>query len=259
VIIGRGRYSDVFDWDNGQVVKLFHRGLPEHLAKREYVAARVLHEAGIPVPEPFGVVTFQGRNGLVLEKVEGRPMQDRLDVHPYPRMDVVTKFARTLAEIHASIHELTIPRLPSQIRRLEEDIGRADALDDDTRNAVISILHDLPEGDSACHDDLHPRNVIMSPYGPVIIDCLTASSGNPAADVARSLLVMEAGQEWDSARIRELRRHFRTSYLHKYCFLGRIWQEEVHQWRLPIAAARLGEAVPGEERWLLHVIKEELL
>jgi aminoglycoside phosphotransferase (APT) family kinase protein len=258
VVIGRGRYADVFNWDDGQVVKLFHQGLPEHLAKREFIATRVLYEAGLPVPEVFGVVTVQGRNGLVLEKVEGPSMQERLSIDPRPRMDVVTKYARVLAELHSAIHEHEMPRLPMQRQRLVEDISRARRLDDGTRDQVLELLDDLPDGTATCHDDFHPRNVIMSPRGPVVIDCLTASMGNPSADVARSLLVMEAGQEWDSARVREMRRHFRSSYLHKVCFLGHLWPEEVRQWRVPIAAARLGEGFPGEEDWLLHLIGQGL-
>ena len=258
VAIGSGRYADTYEWNDDQVVKLFKRGLPEYLAKREFVATRVLHDAGLPVPETYGVVTVDKRNGVVLERIEGPSMQDRLNVDPHPRMDVVTRYARTLAELHASIHEHKVARLPSQRRTLVEDIRHAKIPDGGTRSRVLEILGDLPDGDAACHNDLHPKNVIMSTYGPVIVDCLTASMGNPAADVARSLLVMEAGQEWDSTRVRELRRHFRSAYLLKYCFLGHIWPEEVHQWRVPIAAARLAEGFPGEEGWLLHIISEEL-
>ena len=116
----------------------------------------------------------------------------------------------------------------------------------------------LPDGQAVCHGDLHPRNVLMSPQGPVMIDLLASSRGNPAADVARSLLVMMAGHDWDTARVRNLRRQFRTAYLHRYCFSMRIWPEEVHRWRVPQAAARLGEGFPGEERWLLHIIREGL-
>ncbi|MCJ2540979.1 MAG: aminoglycoside phosphotransferase family protein, partial [Candidatus Thermoplasmatota archaeon] len=188
VAIGSGRYADTYEWNDDQVVKLFKRGLPEYLAKREYVTTRVLHDAGLPVPETYGVVTVDDRNGLVLERIEGPSMQDRLNVDPHPRMDVITRYARTLAELHASIHEHTLARLPPQRRRLVEDIHRAKILDEETRSWVLEILGDLADRDTACHNDLHPRNVIMSAYGPVIVDCLTASMGNPAADVARSLL-----------------------------------------------------------------------
>ena len=258
-IMAQGRYATVYEWDEGTVLKLFREGLPPHMAKREMLATRLLFDEGMPVPEPHELVTVKGRDGIVLDLVEGPSMQDRLDRRPHPRMDVVTGNAGTLASVHAVIHELTIPRLPPQRRRLVEDIGRARALDDRLRDRVLAILEDLPDGEAVCHGDLHPRNLLMAPYGTAIIDWQMASSGNPHADVARSLLVMEAGGEWDSARVRQLRRTFRSSYLHKYCFAAMTWPEEVYLWRAPVAAARLGEGFPGEERWLLHTIREGLV
>jgi len=258
VAIGRGRYADVYEWDEGHVVKLFKEGLPRYLAKREFVATRALFDAGLPVPNVVEVVTVGERDGLVLERIEGPSMQDRLSAKGPPRTDVVTQFAHTLAKLHASLHQHSIPRLPLQRAKLEEDIARAKGLDEITREIVIEWVGALPDGQVVCHGDLHPRNVLMSPQGPVMIDFLASSRGNPAADVARSLLVMEAGQDWDTARVRNLRRQFRTVYLHRHCFSMRIWPEEVHRWRVPQAAARLAEGFPGEERWLRHIIREGL-
>ena len=229
---------------------------PPHMAKVEFLSTRLAFEAGLHVPEPHEVVTVKGRSGLVMDLVEGPSMQDRLDASPRRRIDVVTGVAGRLASIHAELHQLSIPRLPSQRRRFEEDLARAPRLDGATRNAVLSILEDLPDGDALCHGDLHPRNVILTPSGPAVIDWQMACRGNPAADVARSLLVMEAGSEWDSARVRELRRGFRNAYLHKYCFATRSWPEDVRRWRALVAASRLAEAFPGEEAWLLHVVRE---
>lgn len=259
MIIAQGRYATVYEWDEGTVLKLFKEGLPHHLAKMEYIALHALRDSGVRVPEAFGIVSEKGRSGLVLERIEGPSMQERLDARRHPRTDEVTRSAQTLAIIHASLHEHSVPRLPSQRRMLEDDINSAKALDCGTRDDVIALLSELPDGDAACHGDLHPRNVMMSPGGPVIVDCLSACEGNPIADVARSLMVMEAGQGWDVPRVRKLRRHYRSTYLHKYCFQRRIWPEEVHRWRVPIAAARLGEGFPREREWLLHIIQEGLM
>ncbi|NIP35974.1 MAG: phosphotransferase [Thermoplasmata archaeon] len=258
-IIAQGRYATVYEWDEDTILKLFREGLPPQMAKREFLATRLLFDHGMPVPEPHELVTVKARDGIVLDMVEGPSMQERLDRRPHPRMDVVTGQAGRLADIHATIHDLTIPRLPSQRRRMVDGINRATSLDDRLRDRVLAILEDLPDGDAVCHGDLHPRNVIMSPFANAIIDWQMASKGNPHADVARSLLVMEAGGEWDSVRVRELRRTFRSSYLHKYCFAAMTWPEEVYLWRAPVAAARLGEGFPGEERWLLHTIREGLV
>lgn len=257
-ILAQGRYAVVYEWDEGTVLKLFREDLPSHLAKGEFLATRLVHELGVSVPRPHEMVTVKGRPGLVLELVEGPSMQDRLEARGYPRMDVVTENAQRLATYHAQIHELSEPRLPPRRDRLAEGIARTTALDEGTRSRLFDIVSDLPDRETVCHDDLHPRNVIMSPEGPVILDWMTASRGDPAADVARSLLVMEAGQEWDSTRVRELRRHFRSVYLHSWCFRTGVSPEEVAMWRVPVAALRLGEAFPGEERWLLHIIREAL-
>lgn len=255
-IMAQGRYATVYEWDEGTVLKLFREEFPTQLAKREFLATRLAFEEGLSVPEPHEVVTVKGRSGLVLDLVDGPSMQDRLDASPRRRIDVVTGNAGRLASIHAELHRLSIPRLPSQRSRLEEDLTRARGVDRTTRDALLYILGDLPDGDALCHGDLHPRNVIMTPTGPAVIDWQMACRGNPAADVARSLLVMEAGSEWDSAAVRELRRAFRNAYLHKYCFGARIWPEDVHRWRVVVAASRLAEAFPGEEAWLLHVVRE---
>ena len=257
--MAQGRYATVYEWDEGTVLKLYREGLPPHLAKREFLATRLLHDEGMPVPEPHELVTVKGRDGIVVDLVEGPSMQERLDRHPHARMDVVTGNAGTMANVHAAIHRLDVPRLPSQRGKLEEGIERAGALDVGSRDRVLAILEDLPDGEAVCHGDLHPRNLIMTPRGTAVIDWQMACRGNPHADVARSLLVMEAGWEWDTARVRQLRRTFRSSYLHKYCFAAMTWPEEVHPWRAVVAAARLGEGLPGEQGGLLHTIRDGLV
>ena len=255
-IMEQGRYATVYEWDEGTVLKLFREEFPTLMAKREFLATRLAFEEGLNVPEPHEVVTVKGRSGVVMDLIEGPSMQDRLDASPNPRIDVITGHEGRLASIHAELHGLTIPRLPSQRRRFEDDVARAPGLDTGTRDGILSVLGDLPDGDAVCHGDLHPRNVILTTEGPAVIDWQLACRGNPLADVARSLLVMEAGSEWDSVRVRELRRTFRKAYLHKYCFTARAWPEDVHRWRVVAAASRLAEAFPGEGAWLLHIIRE---
>jgi aminoglycoside phosphotransferase (APT) family kinase protein len=58
------------------------------------------------------------------------------------------------------------------------------------RDEVAAALARRPHGEAVCHGDLHPGNVIMSPQGPVIIDWIDASRGDPLADVARSVLLL---------------------------------------------------------------------
>jgi thiamine kinase-like enzyme len=88
---------------------------------------------------------------LVLEKLDGREMQAVL--RPWN----VGRYARILADLHQRLHE--IPPMPGLVTRFGEP---------------RSLLH----------LDLHPRNVLLTSRGPVVIDWANAANGPGEADVA---------------------------------------------------------------------------
>jgi hypothetical protein len=51
-----------------------------------------------------------------------------------------------------------------------------------------------PEGSALLHLDLHPLNVIMAPWGPVVIDWPNARRGQAAFDVALTWALLTAGE-----------------------------------------------------------------
>ena len=52
----------------------------------------------------------------------------------------------------------------------------------------------LPDGDRLSHGDFHPANILMDGDEPVIIDWSNVTRGDPAADVARTLVILESGE-----------------------------------------------------------------
>lgn len=80
-------------------------------------------------------------------------------------------------------------------------------------------LKSLPEGDSVCHGDFHPDNVLLSDDDVTIIDWMDASRGNPLADIARTSIILLGASE--SEQIPNLLqkvfvRSFHRIYLHEY-------------------------------------------
>jgi aminoglycoside phosphotransferase (APT) family kinase protein len=110
--------------------------------------------------------------------------------------------------------------------------------------------------------DFHPDNVIMSPDGPVIIGWMDAHSGHPLADAARTLLILQLGEPppGTSGRwlINLLRRRFHRAYLKRYGRLRATPAADLKAWRLPIAAARLGDGIPEERDRLLAMVRADL-
>src|SRR5258707_9710081 len=69
--IGEGVAADVHAWAPGQVVKLFKSGVSRRLSWHEAQMTHAVFAAGAPAPEMFGVVTLEGRFGIVLSRLDG--------------------------------------------------------------------------------------------------------------------------------------------------------------------------------------------
>jgi aminoglycoside phosphotransferase (APT) family kinase protein len=174
----------------------------------------------------------------------------------------LTYLTKLFAEIHAKMHAITVTGLPSQRQKLASQIRSAPRLSDKEQEAALSALTRLPEDDKLCHGDYHPGNILMSSRGPVIIDCADASQGNPHADVARTLLLIQTAEpHWiedieQRKTVRSLIQSFPLDiYLKRYQEFQALSQEQLDAWRLPLAAARLDEGLSLiEENRLLSIV-----
>ena len=251
---GLGRTAEVYAWGNGHVLKLFHDWCPPTWIEHEARIARVVQTIGLPVPAVGDLIQVNGRRGIIYERVRGRSMLQTILFQPW----AMTRMARQLAELHAAMHDLAAPDLPSQRHQLHSRIERVSTLPADVRSAVLAALDQLPDGDRLCHNDFHPDNVMMTARGPTIIDWTDAMRGNPLADIARTLLLFEVGtppQPLLRMLIDLVRRQFRNVYLEHYFRLRPEGRDQLAAWRPIIAAARLIEDIPGERERLIAQVR----
>ena len=202
-----------------------------------------------------GIIEVNGRFGLAYERVKGVSMLETLASQP----ESVVRYANLQAELQADLHSRAgIEGMPNQHSKLRSTIRSVRTLTPDLRTAVLSLLDELPEGNQLCHGDLHPGNLLLTEDGPVIIDWMDATLGNPVADVARSSLLMSEGQlpEDDpmSKQLALFRDQFHQAYLNRYFQLRPVDWREFDRWRLVVAAARLSEGIP-EEPALLNLVE----
>jgi uncharacterized protein (TIGR02172 family) len=253
-----GRTAQVLVWDNNRVLKLFREGFTiSHVQKEERIS-RTAFEAGLPVPAVHGIIEVEGRYGIVFNRVDGPLMMEEMLIKP----GELTYLTKLFAEIHAKMHAITVPGFPSQRQKLTSQIQSAARLSDKEREAALSALTHLPDGNKLCHGDYHPGNIIMSSRGPVVIDCADGSQGNPHADVARSLLLLQTAEpDWieDIEQRKTIRRLIQSFpldiYFKRYRELQPLSQEQLDAWRLPLAAARLSEGLSLiEENRLLSIV-----
>lgn len=143
-LIASGRDADVFDLGDGRVLRRHRDGRP---ATKQADLLRYAAAQGYPVPRLYEA----SGPDLVLERIVGPELQQA--IRPWN----VGRIARLLADLHRRLHAL--PPLAG----LDAPFG---------------------EPRSLVHLDLHPRNVLLGPKGPVVIDWANAANGPGQADVA---------------------------------------------------------------------------
>jgi aminoglycoside phosphotransferase (APT) family kinase protein len=245
-LIGKGYTAEVFRSGDEAVVKLFLPGVSPELIDREIAAGKYVFDQGLPVPEILDLVRVEDRTGIVFRHVSGETLL--LSMQRQPQR--IFSFAQQFAELHVGIHQIAAPVFAVQAEQFRSNITTAPGLSEPIRERLHERLDDLNTAElRLCHGDFHPDNVLMTANGPVIIDWMAASAGDPVADVARTLLVSETGVPIQKLSLRDrllissFRRLFANAYLNRYCRITRIAKPSVKNWDPIVAAARLNEDV----------------
>jgi uncharacterized protein (TIGR02172 family) len=255
--IGIGRTAEIFPYEDGKVLKLFFAWCPRQWAEVEAEFTAQAFALGLPTPRIYGVTGQEGRHGIIMERVEGTSMLTRMRQHPLR----AAHFGRMLAELHLQMHEKRLGGESLLRLGLRRRITSSKFLDETKKESMLAILETLSDRDSLCHMDFHPDNVLLTSAGPIIIDWSNLCQGAPAADVARSWLIMQIGEPPKGTPglwlINLIRNRFINSYLKHYLSHSKVKLDEVKKWLLPIAAARLSEEIAGERERILCILLQK--
>lgn len=249
--IARGRTADVYDWDEGHILKLFHTWFPREDAEYELKIARAVHASGVKSPAVGDMIQMEGRNGLIYERVTGESMLTMFRRRPWMVFQYACIFARLHAQMHASVFEADVPSLHG---KLQYRIDHLDILPAALKTSLLDALRSQPEADRVCHGDFHPDNLLISGSDAHIIDWMDASRGNPLADVARTSIILRGAAE--NAQIpnpilKMFVKLFHSIYLSQYFQLRPGGHEQYRRWLPIVAAARLDEGIKEIETWLI--------
>ncbi|SDS92972.1 Phosphotransferase enzyme family protein [Paenibacillaceae bacterium GAS479] len=259
-----GRTAQIYNYGPDHILKMFREGIPRSAAEQEHIATRFALSAGLPVPRTVSLTEWQDLPAIVYERVPGAPMLRLLQKQPWRARE----FGSRLAKLHISVHQTdagagTGSGLPSLFDLLERQIHTAPLLSDDEKKGAIACLERLPTGHKLCHGDFHPDNVMLSGDRHWVIDWMTAVSGHPAADAARTVLLLRTAYLPDdlsliaSLLISSVRSILLRQYMRVYLHLSGLDARELEQWMLPLAAARLNEFLPSEEKLILKKLVQD--
>lgn len=282
-VVARGATADLYAYTPGRVLKFFHAGCSRGTIEEEARKARAVSEAlarwrasdghaALRVPGVGEVVAAEGRCGIVYERIEGPSMLEVLWTQPASTVPL----ARLLAELQARLHTLgpafgqtaavPLSQLPRKRERLGHQIQQTD-LSIPRRDAALQALaslcaEDEPHGLCLCHGDFHPGNVLLTTVdgdgeNAVVIDWCDVTLGSPYADVARTLVLLQAVEDAAPdpaivARAAEFRDTYRVRYLELAPERPEHIEQQIQRWLPVVAAGRLSENIPAAERERLN-------
>jgi aminoglycoside phosphotransferase (APT) family kinase protein len=234
-LIGSGKEAEVYEYGE-RALKLYRARASKASAFREAAHLAIVERLGLPAPRVHAVGEHGGRWGLLMDRAHGESFAAQMTPGaPAPLL------AR-MAELHRHVHARPGDGLPPLKARLSANIGRAERLDAASRERLLRQLAALPDGDRLCHGDFHPWNIHGSSGEATVVDWLDACSGDPAADVCRTYVLMHHALPAAAA-----------DYVAAYARTGGAERAAVLAWLPPVAAARLAEGVPDEAEALLRL------
>ena len=108
-LLAEGCSAEIYVWGEEQVLKLYRLGWGKENADYEQNIARIVSNAGMNAPAVGKMLEVDGRYGVVYKQVEGTSMLWDAQARPWRAMG----YARQLADLHAEMHAINIPELPS--------------------------------------------------------------------------------------------------------------------------------------------------
>jgi hypothetical protein len=257
-LIARGNTSEIFEYGPGKILKLYWPYMPRKSCEDEFfITQKINRELNIG-PCAYELISYKDRIGGIYERVEGLTLTS----HMLRDVLKIRSFSRQLAHYHIAIQQPCDLGIASVAIKLKEDIEAVDELSQTEKMKLYHYIDALPEGSCLCHFDFHPGNIIMQNGKPVVIDWMTACTGDKLADVARTGVLLKhselATKPFPVRKIIKLfQRTIYKSYIKEYLELAQTDKTQIEQWEYPIMAARLRESILlSEKRHLLKMVRK---
>jgi aminoglycoside phosphotransferase (APT) family kinase protein len=256
--LAEGREAEIFAWDDVTVLRLLRDPDAGVDAERELAALRAVRQSLPLVPEARGRVEVEGRPGVLMERIAADDLLAVLTRAPW-RM---SWGMRLLGEVHARLHAIAAPsELPPLREQIADRLARSPRVPPALAAYALDLLDALPDGESLCHGDFHPGNVLLTPRGPVVIDWGHAARGDAVGDLGRTSLMLRRGSlpPGTPTLIRAVAPFavgaFGAGYRRAYLRVARADPARLRRWEIVRAVDRLVEGIPEEREGLLREIE----
>ncbi|MEK4062517.1 MULTISPECIES: aminoglycoside phosphotransferase family protein [Paenibacillus] len=243
-IIGEGNTATVYEWEEGKVLKLFASGYPQSAVETEFQNTRMINDLSFAKAKAYEMISCEERMGIIYEKVDGESLLDWV---------LRTGDLQGCAEYMARLHKTILQNKVSDVLNYKDflkyhllNVPSSKRMD---HGQICGILDKLKDGDTLCHGDLHPGNILLVSGQPVVIDFMNVCHGDLLYDVARTVFLVQYTPVPEAADDREMLLRFKKTLADLYLNEMNISRHMIEDYLSVITAARAGECPdeqPGE-------------
>lgn len=234
-MIGTGNTANVYDWEEGKVLKLFNQGYPDEAVEKEYHNATAIKDMNFLKPKPYGIISFEGKKGIIYDKVEGESLLDWV-----MKTNDLQGCTIHMANLHKTIGQNKISNVPNYKDFLKQHLPNT-LFSIEKQGKILQRIDKLPDGNSLCHGDFHPGNILISDGRAYVIDFMNICHGNSLYDIARTVFLIEYTPVPSEAKDKDMILYFKKSLSELYLKQMDITRDMIQKYLSVIIAVRKGE------------------
>ncbi len=235
-VIGLGNTATVYEWEEGKVLKLFYQGYPKEAVERELHNAKAIINMDFSKPKAYEIIFLEKRMGIIYDRVDGESLLDWV-----MRTGEVQECAVYMANLHKAILKNKISNVPNYKELLKCNIVNSPSTNLKKQEEVLQILDKLIDGNTLCHGDFHPGNILISDGHTIVIDFMNVCHGDFLYDVARTVFLVEYTPVPIEVGDREMLLRFKKTLAELYLMQMNVTREIIQDYLAVIIAARVGE------------------
>lgn len=179
--IGIGNTSTVYEWGKDKVLKLFNSDYPKEAIEKEFHNAMTIRDMDFGKPKAYETISCEDRVGIIYDKVKGESLLDWV---------MKTGDVQECAVYMAKLHKTIISNRVDDVQSYKEFLKYM-SVNLNNREEILKMIDRLPDGNTLCHGDLHPGNIIISNEHITAIDFMNVCHGYFLYDIARTIFLVE--------------------------------------------------------------------
>ena len=160
-------------WEDGTVLKLFVKGYPESAVEREFLNAKAINVMNFAKPKAYEIFCYEEQVGIIYDRVEGETLSDWV-----LKTGDLQECAKYMARLHKTIVQNSVSNVPDYKQFFKSNILNAAAINLVERARVFAALDKLKDGNTLCHGDFHPGNILLSNGHTMVIDFMNVCHGD---------------------------------------------------------------------------------